>query len=70
MWQELEGCQCLSDTLQFVREEGGDDTGGAGGERTHQLTVQGGIMGWAEVAGEWQWCFLTQMYLIGGKTHR
>lgn len=42
-------CQCLSVTLQFVREEGEEDTGG---ERTQQLAVQCGIMAWAEVAGE------------------
>lgn len=62
MWQELERCQYLGDTLYFLREEGEEDTGDAGGERTHQLAVQCGIMGWAKVAGEWQWCFLIQIY--------
>lgn len=39
-------------TLQFVREESEEDTGDAGGERTHQLAAQCGIMGWAEGAEE------------------
>ena len=47
---------------QFVREEGEEDTWDAVGERESAVRSTVWAEGWAEVAGEWQWHFLIQIY--------